>query len=252
MEKTAQMGKNRTGIDTSPKHAKAMIQGARDYRGSGETQGNTVPLIYKQYISEADPVGSVPVPGTVRGALKTGMEKVTGHNPEVFLNKLGERLAYERTGVRLYESVIVKCEAADDAHPAGPVTAAELRRIRNEEAEHFRLLKGAMESIGADPTAQTPDADVSGVAAMGIQHVLNDPRTSMTQSLEMLLTLELTDNAAWEMLITLAENLGMDELVAEFQHALAQEEDHLRTVRTWYESMIMDEAGKPAASGTRH
>lgn len=250
MEKSSQMGKNRTGMDMSPMHSEAMISGAEEYQDAGDADGQSMALIDKQYIGEADPIGSVPMPGTLRGALKAGMEKVAGHNPEVFLNKLGERLAFERTGVRLYESVITKCEAADESHPVGPVTVEELRRIRNEEAEHFRLLKDAMESMGADPTAQTPDADISGVAAMGIQHVLNDPRTSMSQSLEMLLTLELTDNAAWEMLITLADDLGLEELVAQFRHALAQEEDHIRVVRSWYETMIMSQAAKtpPAAS----
>jgi rubrerythrin len=246
VEKSAQMGKNRTGMDMSPAHSKAMISGPEEYQDAGEANGHSMALIDKQYINEADPIGSVPIPGTVRGALKSGMEKVKGHNPEVFLNKLGERLAFERTGVRLYESVITKCEAADGSRSAGPVTVEELRRIRNEEAEHFRLIKSAMESMGADPTAQTPDADISGVAAMGIQHVLNDPRSTMAQSLEMLLTLEMADNAAWEMLIKLADDLGLDELVAQFQHALTQEEDHVRTVRSWHETMVMSEAGKPA------
>ncbi|MEX2496725.1 MAG: ferritin-like domain-containing protein [Woeseia sp.] len=251
MEKTAQMGKNRTGMDMSPMHSKAMISGTQQYQSVSDADRQSMALIGKEYIREADPLGSVPVPGTLRGALKSGMEKLTGHNPEVFLNKLGERLAYERTGVRLYESVITKCEAADEMHSAGPVAVDELRRIRNDEANHFRMLKEAMESMGADPTAQTPDADVSGVAAMGIQHVLNDPRTSMAQSLEMLLTLELTDNAAWEMLIKLAEDLGLDELADRFQEALAQEEEHLQIVRSWYETMVMSEAGKSSAAA-RH
>ncbi|HEU4714863.1 MAG TPA: hypothetical protein VFS76_25100 [Pyrinomonadaceae bacterium] len=43
---------------------------------------------------------------------------------------------------------------------------------------------------------------------MGIMPVLTDPRSSMTQCLQVLLTAELTDNAGWEFLIELAENLG--------------------------------------------
>jgi rubrerythrin len=145
--------------------------------------------------------------------------------------------------VRLYESVITKCEAADDLHPAGPVTVEELRHIRDEEAEHFLMLKEAMVALGADPTAQTPDADVSGVAAMGMQQVLNDPRTTMSQCLEVLLSIELTDNAAWELLIMLAEGLKADDLVEQFQQALTQEEEHVQRIRSWYEEMMMPEAG---------
>lgn len=259
MEKTEQMGKNRTGIDMSPMHSKEMISGAEEFVGSevynrtqeaGVTDGRSMAAIDTQYIREAEPVGSVPMPGTLRGALKSGMKKAGGHNPEVLLNKLGQRLAYERTGVRLYESVITKCEAADEAHPAAPVTAEGLREIRDQEQEHFLLLKKTMESLGADPTAQTPDADVSGVAAMGIQQVLNDPRTSMSQCLEALLTVELADNAAWELLIMLAGDMGLDDQVKQFQHALAQEEKHVQRVRGWYEELMMAQAGGKRAETT--
>src|SRR5690606_38997449 len=195
-----------------------------------------------QYIRESEPVGSVPMPGTLQGALTPGMKKATGHNPEIFLNKLGERLAYERSGVRLYEAVLTKCQAADDMHPAGPVTVEELRRIRDEEAQHFMMLKEAMRKLGADPTAQTPDADVIGVANMGIAHALNDPRTTMSQCLNVLLTLELADNAGWEVLIALAQELGMDKLVEQFQVALTQEEEHVRRIRSWYEQMVLSQS----------
>jgi bacterioferritin (cytochrome b1) len=252
MEKAAEMGKNRTGIDMSPAQSKEMLRGGEEFTGAEEYSRTAeaadietpdMVAIDTQYIQESDPVGSVPMPGTLRGVLKAGKKKAGGHNAEVFLNKLGERLAYERTGVRLYESVITKCEAADDLHPAGPVTVEELRHIRDEEAEHFLMLKEAMVALGADPTAQTPDADVSGVAAMGMQQVLNDPRTTMSQCLEVLLSIELTDNAAWELLIMLAEGLKADDLVEQFQQALTQEEEHVQRIRSWYEEMMMPEAG---------
>jgi bacterioferritin (cytochrome b1) len=221
---------------------------AEAYHGTSkaaEMDMRSMAAIDTQYIRESDPVGSVPIPGTLKGALKSGLKKAGGQDPEVFLNKLGQRLAYERTGVRLYESVITKCDAADELHPAGPVTVEGLRCIRDEEEDHFLLLKEALETLGADPTAQTPDADVSGVAAMGIQQALNDPRTTMPQCLELLLTVELADNAAWELLIKLAGELNLGELAEQFQHALTQEEEHVQRIRSWYEEMVMSlSAGK--------
>lgn len=246
MAKPAEMGKNRTGIDISPMHSERMISGAKEYTRASGDGGLSIAALERQYIDEADPIGSVPMPGTLRGALKTGARKSTGKNPEILLNKLGQRLAFERSGVRLYESVITKCEAADDRHMAGPVTVDELQHIRDEELEHFHLLSDCIESMGADPTAETPDADVSGVSAMGFQHVLNDPRTTMPQCLEMLLTLELADNASWELLIRLADDLGLSDVSEQFQRALEQEKEHLLTVRSWYEEMTLSAAGRRA------
>jgi ferritin-like metal-binding protein YciE len=66
-----------------------------------------------------------------------------------------------------------------------------------------------------------------GVASMGIVQVLTDPRSSMAQCLSAILTAELTDNAGWELLINLAENLGYDDMKTQFKAALENEEQHL-------------------------
>ncbi|HLT91247.1 MAG TPA: ferritin-like domain-containing protein [Woeseiaceae bacterium] len=247
MAKAAELGKNRTGIDMSPADAERMISGAKEFSSAASADGRTaIAALEREYIAEAEPIGSVPAPGTLRGALKTGAKKATGKNPEVFLNKLGERLAYERTGVRLYESVITKVEAADQMHPAGPVTVDELQQIRDEEMQHFQLLSDVAESLGADPTALTPAANVAAVATMGIPKVLNDPRTTVAQCLDALLTLELVDNAAWELLIQLADNMGLKDASEQFQRALEQEKEHLATVRSWLEEITTQEARRGA------
>ncbi len=171
------------------------------------------------------------------------MKKMTGHNPEMFINKLGERLAYERTGIRIYESFIDKCVAASSSGKLSPAVFIDrLREFRNQEAQHFQMIKGCLEKLGADPTAQTPDADVTGVASMGMVKVITDPRTSIGQCLETMLSIELTDNAAWELLIKLAEDMGMDEMAAEFGVALQQENIHVQEVRTLYETVVLDQA----------
>ncbi len=252
MAKPAEMGKNRTGIDMSPIHSERMISGAEEYTGETGERVPSIAALQQQYIAEADPIGSVPLPGTLRGALKSGAKKATGKNPAVLLNKLGQRLAFERSGVRLYESVINKCEALEDRHAVGPVTVDELQHIRDEELEHFQLLSDCIESLGADPTAETPDADVAGVAAMGFQKVLNDPRTTLAQSLEMLLQLELADNASWELLIRLADDMGLKDISEQFQRALEQEKEHVLTVRSWCEEMTLGAANQGSASRQRH
>ena len=246
MENSTQMGSNRTGIDASPMDSKEMISGAERLTPVSDGNGQQMQNIERQYIEESESVGSVPLPGTIRGALKAALKKMTGRNPEMLINKLGERLAFERSGVRLYDSFILKHQTLAAVEGSSPVVMDELLHIRDEEAQHFQLLREAIEALGADPTAQTPDADLGGVAAMGIQKVLTDPRTTISQGLEMLLTLELSDNAAWELLIKLTDDMGLDEMADQFRNALEQEEEHLRMVRSWYEESVLTQAGMGA------
>ena len=148
------------------------------------------------------------VPGDERGMLKTGFDMMKGKSPEVFIDKLGKRLTFERSGVRLYEAMIAKAKALETPD-SGLIDT--LKYIGDEEHEHTILVHQAIESLGADPTAETPCADVVGAMALGIVSVLTDPRTNVSQCLNALLTAELADNAAWELLIELAQAAGHPE-----------------------------------------
>jgi hypothetical protein len=72
--------------------------------------------------------------------------------------------------------------------------------------------------------------------------VIMDPRTSVSQSLQAMLALELADNAAWELLISLANDMGMEDMAEQFKHALMQEDTHLSNVREWYDQSIRVQA----------
>lgn len=241
MEKTNQLGANKTGIDMSPLMTKDMISTEGLYMGETH-EIDMRDQMQRYYLQESDTLGSVPMPGTIKGAVKSTMKMATGKHPEAFINKLGERLAYERSGVRIYEQLITKCEHSRVGNQLDTRLPLErLREFRDQEAEHFEMLVGCMKDLGADPTAQTPDADASGVAASGLMKVIMDPRTSVSQSLEAMLTLELTDNAAWELLIKLADDMSLSDMVTKFEHAFAQEEVHLREVRQWYEQSVREQ-----------
>jgi bacterioferritin (cytochrome b1) len=240
MEKSTKIGRNRTGIAMSPVHSKEMISGAELLTAPSQSDFPPLMVLERDYIQESGTVGSVPLPGTVKGMLKSVMEKMSGHHGETLINKLGERLAFERSGVRLYESFITKCESLD---MPSSISLDILRHFRDEEEEHFHIVKKAMKSLGADPTAETPDADVAAVASMGIVKVISDPRSSLAQCLSALLTAELTDNAGWELLIKLAEDMKMEEITADFVKPLQQEEHHLQQIKEWYEYAVRAEAG---------
>ena len=240
MEQTTELGANKTGIDMSPIDSKKMIEGSEKYTDdlmSGTEE--TVNSFEQFYLENADPLGSVPMPGTMKGMMKSTVKMMTGHHPQVFINKLGERLAYERSGVRIYEKLIIKCKYASmNGMSEMKIPIDRLTEFRNQELEHFELLNDCVKQLGADPTAQTPDADASGVAASGLMKVIMDQRTSVSQSLQAMLAIELADNAAWELLIKLADDMGLTDMAEKFERALAQENLHLEQVREWYEESV--------------
>src|SRR5436190_4600859 len=212
---TMEMGGNRTGLGTAPELAKELIEGAAAMGANPDGGPELADEERAVYISEGFPVGSLPaLPVAEEGKAD---EEVT--ELAVFMDKLGERLAFERMGTRLYEALINKCETLGEETDGGP-TIAELEEIRDEEHRHFLLLNEAITSLGGDPTIQTPCADVSAVASLGIMQVLMDPRTTVTQCLNAILTAELTDNAGWEMLIDLAGEFGYTDLEGQFTEAL--------------------------------
>jgi bacterioferritin (cytochrome b1) len=234
------MGMNKTGIATAPRLSKEMIESSRDFPITG-ADGVTPDDLRLEYIKLDAKIGSVPPPASIKGVTTTALQALKGEKAAVLIDKVAERCAFERTGTRLYEALILKCKAAKTA--AGDGTLEKLERICAEELNHFQMLWECIESLGADPTVQTPSADVAAVASQGIPKVLLDPRTTFGQCLEAILIAELVDNDAWERLIDLAEGFNQMELAERFRRALAQEEEHLLTIRDCVADAIENEAG---------
>lgn len=245
MKTPTDIGSNRTGIKASPIDSKRTIEGAKTTTPFSATDSDVLAAERRSWADESDPVGTMPPPASLGGAVKTGVELLRGHKPNVFLDKLGERAAYERTGTRLWEALMVKIEAAD-VHEGGP-TIEDAEQIRADEVRHFALVRDAIASLGGDPTAMTPCADVSGVMGMGLVQVLTDPRTTLTQCLDAMLVAELTDTEAWLHLADLADALGHDELAERFRVAFHEEEQHLVRVRAWITAALHGQAGVPAS-----
>jgi rubrerythrin len=244
MENATQLGGNKTGIHMSPKDTAEMEAGLEAF-GAVDTSARGDVQVRADYADEADALGSVPPPGTVKGVLKSGVDMITGKRPQVLIDKLGERLAFERGGVRLYETLLAKCSVADA--PLETADLAALTQFHDEEAEHMMMVVDAIRQLGADPTAQTPCADLVGVESMGLVQAMNDPRTSLVQSLHVMLDAELLDNAGWEMLIDLANRSGHADIAKQFAVALQQEARHLAYVRALVERLTAEEASLMAA-----
>ncbi|MBN1206757.1 MAG: ferritin-like domain-containing protein [Myxococcaceae bacterium] len=248
MKKTSSdVGLNRTGIQTSPLDSKEAIEGALQGLPSQAGTERGILEVRDIYARESDGLGTVPVPATFKGVFTIAKEMLKGNKPTVFIDKLGERAGFERTGVRLYEAVLGKFDL-HGTWPGGP-SREQLEKIMREELAHFALVRDVLEKLGADPTALTPSADLVSVASKGIPAVITDPRTNLVQCLEALLVAELTDNAGWELLIQLAQGLGQDKLVEQFEQALAIEAEHLMLVRRWLTAGVTGEARVAEAAG---
>ena len=253
-------GTNRTGASASASGTEAMTEASAAFTPRGHIDLSGGKAQRMAYAEEADTIGSIPPPTTLKGMIKTGIAKVSGRSPAMLLDKIGERIAFERGGTRLYDALLTKYEGLaqtnDDILPPvedlaaqdevvlpehlGESAAQTLRRIRSEELKHFWLLSAAMTKLGGDPTAQTPCADVSSTATAGLLQVVTDPRTTLAQCLNAMQTAELTDNAGWELLIQLADEAGEAELAAQFLGALGEEQEHLTAVRNWLTYLVTE------------
>ncbi len=231
------MGSNRTGVQMSPLDARRMH----------EQHGEVAPVALQspgaaasadmraRYIVDAAPLGSVPPPGSVKGVLNTGVAMISGNSPQLLLDKLGERLASERTATRICDALITKVRATQGDGDEALLPLDMLLTMREQEAGHFALVARCIEDLGGDSTAQTPGADLAGVEATGLLQAVSDPRTTVVQSLHALLISELADNNGWEMLVALAAAHRHTAMLREFERALDRERAHLQTVRAWFE-----------------
>lgn len=221
MQTTTEVGMNHSGMLVAEDGGQKMMENMELTRPPRGDERDLAKMRL-EYAKDAEPVGTMPEPQ------QSGITAV-------LMDKLGERMAFERAGTRLYDALMVKC-AADKS--AG-IPADELKDIRDEEAVHFALIGAAIQSLGGDPTAQTPSADVAGVEGAGLMQVLNDPKTTIAQALHAILVAEMTDNAAWDELIELTTQAGgNEELVERFTKAREEEREHLVKVQEWYREAI--------------
>jgi rubrerythrin len=229
MNQNATAGTNLTGLVAAPQRSQEMLTGTEEFPPSSEGSAEDLALVRIAYAKDVEPLGSMPPLVHAKGKGKSAAKAVKGEQLLLFMDKLGERLAFERTGTRLYEALVSKHDAFGSF--TGGASREALEHIRQEEYQHFTLLQSVIEQLDGDPTAVTPSANLHATVARWIQMVIVDPRTTLLQSLEAILIAELADNACWEALIELAQEAGKDTFVQQFQEALRNEQDHLDKVQ---------------------
>lgn len=219
---------NRTGIMASPNDAFAQADAALETNVE-ELDGESLVEVRADYETDARPIGSVPPPIELSDVL--GSRLGEGINAIALIDKIGERLAFERSGVRLYQGVIGKL-VTRGSFEGGP-NKELLGHFLQEELNHFQLLCTAVAMLGGDPTAMTPSADVGSVATSGLVQVISDPRTTLPGALQAMLIAELADNDGWDLLIQMTRAAGHQALADAFARAKTEEDEHLDLVRDW-------------------
>lgn len=181
----------------------------------------------------------------------------------LLVDKLGERLAFERDGRSLYDAFIVKYATLlvagsrplpraeqvlsersltpTPTHLVGESVHATLERIRSEELAHFQMLAEAIQALGGDPMVDTSSAATVLPVSGGVMRVIKDPATNLAQALNALVAVELIDNAGWELLIRLAQEANQHELINPLVDACKQEREHLVIVKSWLGSLALDQ-----------
>jgi hypothetical protein len=157
---------------------------------------------------------------------------------EILLDKLGERVVFERTGTRLYEALISKYLESEDKKALPDQN--RLEQFHQEELKHFEVVSAAIKRIGGEPPIITPATDLNGTLGMGWMLAITDARTSFVQALEIVLQAELVDYASWELLIELTERQELADVATQFQECLNEKEVHLIMLKQWLQDLILD------------
>jgi len=210
MRKSTRQGSNRTGTMAAPERAEQMVAATREFPPSSPGDALAIAEVRIAYAQEGEGIGEAPT---------------------LLMDKLGERLAFEHAGTRLYEALLSK-HRAYGSFEGGP-NGEDLLHILTEEYEHADLLSRAIKNLGGDPTVLTPAANLAINTSAGLPQVLSDPRTNLLQSLEAIVVAELADNECWTALAQLANQAGQHELAEQCGVAIEHERDHLRKVRMW-------------------
>jgi len=155
------------------------------------------------------------------------------------IDKLCERLAVETGGVVLYQAVLDKLIDNDSL-------CSRLRRFQADEARHRDVLIEYLDKLGVPKDQrETPSARLAEHEGQAYLKLIGEAETP-AQILNVLLTVELMDENAWELLVDFARDRGDEESVRIFDQCLREEKEHLIKVRGALVRMIREDLARSA------
>lgn len=157
------------------------------------------------------------------------MRKLSEHNRPRVIDLLCERLAFERSGIRLYDRIVAAMQGSADSELHS--LQATMEEHRAEEKEHEQWLEAQVRALGGDASAQTEGSRLVSREAAGIEEVATNDAADLQHLMHALLAAEAVDNAGWELLVELAEDVNDRDARREFTRRLHHEREHLAFVR---------------------
>jgi rubrerythrin len=177
------------------------------------------------------------------------MKKLAEKNRTKVIDLLTERLAFERAGVKLYDAILVKMESSAEEEIVAML--GQMREHRNQEWQHEEFLEQQIRELGGDAHGETEMSLLTKRESQGIEQVVFDPTSPLPHLFHALLAAELVDNAGWDLLVELADEVGDRDAKKEFKRCLKEEEEHLVFVREAMERFARREVlGEPLAAPT--
>ncbi len=156
------------------------------------------------------------------------MDKLAERNRDKVIDMLTERLCYERATVPLYDKIIERMQASKE--PSIAKMLGQMQEHREQEKAHEEFLEDCVRQLGGDDKKMTEKAKLTAELSKGIEQVImSDPQ--IPHLFQALLAAELVDNAAWDLLVELADEADDRQAVKDFKRCLHEEEDHLIFVR---------------------
>jgi hypothetical protein len=136
MPQSPVVGENRTGIQRAGAPGEEMRQATVEFPPSSEGSAEAIADVRVAYAQEGETLGEMPPPEGLVDRAKSVVAGLAGGQPTLLMDKLGERLAFERAGARLYEALLSK-HRAFGTFDGGP-SADDLLEILHEEYTHRR------------------------------------------------------------------------------------------------------------------
>jgi hypothetical protein len=108
------VGMNKTGVQMSPLNTGRMLDDEDVPSRGTPGDDSAMTALREAYIAASSGLGSIPPPAMLTGMVGMGVRMVTGGQPQILLDKMAERLAFERTGTRLYDALLTKLDVLGD------------------------------------------------------------------------------------------------------------------------------------------